>query len=169
LATPAPKIAIKTPELAAKKLLERAQAAVPFYVHGVHNPKRSPTEAAISMKETLQRKMSMSETWDKWEKRRKAVGDAGWLAGIELKGVDRYPRGMEFGSARWYDFYGKFKPTLEGVLAKVYAIPRVTIDDSVRRVETLIRGLYGWTYVPSALKPEDIKATVEKLRTLKLA
>jgi len=168
MATPAPKIVIKSPDLAAKKFLDRASTATPFYAYGVRNPKRSPTEAALSMRETLERKMALKETWDKWEKRRRAAGDAKWLSGIELKGIDRYPRGIEFGAAFWYDFFTKFKAKLEEVLAKVYSIPRVTVDDSVRRVETLIRGLYGWTYVPSALKPEDVKATVEKIRALRL-
>ena len=173
MATPAPtptgRVSVKSPEIAAKKFLERASGARDYYLYGVHNPKRSPTEAAISMRSTLEQKMARKEVWDRWEERRKAVGDQLWLAKIDLLGADRYPRGVEIGAALWYDFFSKFDDKLNEVLTRVYSIPRVTIDDSVRRVETLIRGLYGWRYKPTAMSVDQIRSTVEKLRAIRLA
>jgi len=168
-ATPAMKVSVKPPEIAAKKLLDRALAARDYYVYGVRNPKRSPTEAAISMRSTLEQKMARKEIWDKWEEKRRAAGDALWSAGIELKGVQRYPQGIEFGVPKWFDFYGQFSKRLTEVLTRVYSIPRVTIDDSVRRVETLIRGLHGFRYKPSAMTADSIRATLEKIRAVRLA
>jgi len=173
MATPAPtpaiKVSVKPPEIAAKKFLDRASGARDYFLFGVRNPKRSPTEAAISMRTTLEQKMARKEVWDRWEERRRAAGDALWLAKIELLGADRYPRGVEIGAALWYDFYTKFDDKLNEVLGKVYSIPRVTIDDSVRRVEALIRGLYGWRYKPSTMSTENIRSTVDKLRAIRLA
>ena len=159
---------LKPTEVAVKRYFDRATTALPYYLAGVKNPKRSPTEAAISMKSTLMEKMSKPETWDKWEKRRRAAGDEGWFAGITIKGKDRYVPGVTIGAAKWADFYEKFAPKLKEVLAEVYRKPRVTVEDSIERVATLIRGLYGWTYEPTPLTAEEIKSRIERIRTIKL-
>ncbi|MEM4976652.1 MAG: hypothetical protein QXT64_04940 [Desulfurococcaceae archaeon] len=139
-------ISIKPVDKTVEKWMNRARAGVDLYRIYTAAPKRSPTEAALSMKETLQQKMARPETWDKWEKNRRAVGDAGWLYGVQTKGVARYPQGIEAGRKYYEQFYTQFKPHLEAGLAKVYAIPRVTIDDAVRRAETMIRHNYTFRF-----------------------
>ena len=132
-------ISIKPVDKTVEKWLQRARAGVELYKFYVQQPKRSPTEAAISMKETLMAKMAKPETWEKWEENRRAVGDAGWLYGVMNKGVQRYPQGIEVGKKYYEQFYSQFKSHLERGLAEVYSIPRVTLDDAVRRAEVMIR------------------------------
>jgi len=161
-------VKVKPVDVSARKYLDKAIAGKPFYAYFVHHPKRSPTDAAIAMRETLEGKMKMTATWDKWEAKRKAVGDAGWLAGIELKGVDRFPKGIEVGAPRWQKFYEDFKPTLEKNLAEVYKLPRVTIDDAVARAERMIRLNAEYKYVPKPLGPADIRSGIEEIKKIKL-
>lgn len=161
-------VSLKPVEIAAKRYYDRATTALPYYLAGVKNPKRSPTAAALEMKDTLKEKMKRDETWDKWERRRRAAGDEGWLAGIMVKGKDRYVPGVTIGAARWADFYDKFAPKLKEVLSEVYSKPRVTVEDSIERVATLIRGLYGWTYEPTPMTAEELKSRVEKIRAIKI-
>ena len=159
----AAEIRLKPAELIAKKYLERTRDKT-FYVAGVKNPKRSPTEAALSMKDTWRRKMALPETAEKWAKRRAAAGDEGWLAGIELKGADRWPQGTEFGSAKILDFMNKFLPHLAAGLNQVYKMPRVTLEDSINRAAAMIRHNAKFTYEPSRLSSDQIRELVEKIR-----
>mgnify|MGYP000518803883 CR=1 FL=1 len=156
-------VKVKSPELAARKLLERFRAARGFYIYGVQNPKRSPTEAAISMKDTLARKMADSKTWDKWEEKRKAVGDAGWLTGVLEKGVHRLEAGMDVGIAYWLQFFNQFKGHLEAGLAKVYRLPRVTLEDSIKRAAEMIRHNAQFSYTKKGLSPDEVKSIREKI------
>ena len=168
MADPAPEIKLKPVEIIIKKYFDRTRNAT-YYLAGVLSPKRSPTEAAISMKSTLVEKMKRDETWEKWEKRRKAAGDTKWRAMIELKGVASYPRGTEVGSVYMLDFLNKFLPHLSEGLKKVYKEPRVTIDDSVKRAEIMIRHNHEFTYEPSSITVDNIKATLEKIKSIRLS
>jgi len=162
-----PEVKLKPVDIAVKKYYDRTRRP-DYYLAGVRNPKRSPTEAALSMADTWHRKVSLDETKEKWMKRRAAVGDEGWIAGIELKGVARYPQGTEIGSVKMMDFLNKFYPHLAEGLKKVYSIPRVTIDDSIERVATLIRHNHEFTYEPSKMTAKDIKALLEKVKSISI-
>jgi len=161
-------VKVKPVDVSARKYLDKATAGKPFYAYFVHHPKRSPTEAAIAMRATLEGKMKLTETWDKWEAKRRAVGDAGWLAGIEHKGIDRFPKGVEVGAPRWQKFYEDFKPTLEKNLAEVYRLPRVTIDDAVKRAETMIRLNAEYKYIPKPMGPAEVSAGIDAIKKIKL-
>ena len=163
-----PAVRVKPPEISARKLLDRFRAAKGFWLFGIQNPKRSPTEAAISMRATLERKMASKETWDKWEERRKAVGDAGWLTGILEKGVNRFEQGMDVGIAYWLQFFTQFKPHLEAGLEKVYAIPRATLDDAIRRAAEMIRHNAKFKYTKKGLTPDEVRSLREKIAGVSL-
>jgi len=133
------KIEAKPVELAAKKYLERARAGAKLYEERIKTPRRDPTKAAISMRDTLEAKMRDKKTWDKWEERLASVGFEGWLDATLTKGVPRYVPGVEYGFKYWKDFYEQFKPHLEEGMRKVHAMPRVTLEDSIARAAEMIR------------------------------
>jgi len=162
------KVTAKPVDMSARKFLDKARAGKPFYAYFVHYPKRSPTDAAIAMKSTLVEKMKLDETWDKWEAKRRAVGDEGWLAGIELKGIGRFVPGIEVGAPRWQLFYEDFKPHLEAGMVEVYRLPRVTIDDAVERAATMIRHNAKYRYLPKPVGPEELKTQLEAIKKIKL-
>lgn len=145
-------VKVKDIEIATKKYIERARAGAPLYAEMVKVPKRDPTAAAISMKETLKAKMRADETWDKWETKLAAVGFEGWLDAVLSKGVPRFVPGIEHGSKYWRQFYSQFKPHLEAGLAKVYALPRVTLEDSIARAAEMIRHNAKFRFVKKYIK-----------------
>ena len=132
-------IRVKPVDKAVEKYLERARAGRALYEFFVQNPKRNPIEAAISMKQTLKEKMSKDETWDLWETKLKGIGYDGWLDATLRKGVARFVPGIEYGAKYWRQFYEQFSKHLAEGLKKVYALPRVTLDDAIRRAEVMIR------------------------------
>ena len=145
MATP---IKVKPLDLTVKKWLERARAGATLYAERVKNPRRDPTKAAIAKRADLEAKMSNKTTWDKWETRLSAVGFDGWLNAVLNKGVQRYPSGIEFGKTKFADFYEQFSKHLEAGLSKVLAMPKVTLEDSIRRAAEMIRWNAQFKYVP---------------------
>lgn len=121
------------------KYSDRASVAEGDYEYGVRNPKRPPVSAAIANRDALQKKMAMKETWDKWEAGLKFVGDAGVMNAAATKGKERYVSGVRAGIDKVRDFASKFASHLEAGQRKVWAMPKVTTEDSVNRAAAMIR------------------------------
>jgi len=158
-------VKIVEPVIAARKLLDRALASRDYFVYGVKNPKRSPTEAAISMADTWHAKVSAPETKAKWIENRKAAGDETWLAGLLGKGIDRWAPGIELGIGKYLSFAEEFFPYMAGGLAtKVYTIQKRTLDDSIKRVAELIRHNAAFKRKKRAFTLEELRSLAEKVR-----
>ena len=132
-------VKIKPVDYVVRKWLSRARGAVEDYKAGVQAPKRNPIEAAISMKDTLKAKMAAAETWDKWESKLGAWSLDGWIKRTLEIGAARFPQGIEASQIFFKQFYEQFSKHLEEGLPKVYAIPRVTLEDAIRRAAEMIR------------------------------
>jgi len=161
-------VKLKTPEFVAKKYLDRTAVSKAFYIYGVKNPKRSPTEAALEAAETWRARVSADDTFEKWQARRRAAGDEKWLFGIETKGAERWPKGCEIGAVWMMDFMSKFLPHLAKGLEEVYKIERKSIEDAIKRVETLIRHNAKFKYEPSKISIEEAKKVLERLKALRI-
>jgi len=122
-----------------KKYEARASVATEDYRYGIENPSANPIEQAIAHRKDLEAKMKDPKTWDKWEEALKFVGFDGWKKGALEKGVSRYPEGIRAGLDKYSDFAGKFKEHLEKGVAEVKKLPKVTIEDSIKRAEKMIR------------------------------
>jgi len=143
-------VKVKPVDYVTQKWRARASAAVEDYKRFVQAPSRDPIAAAISMKETLMAKMRSDETWKKWEEKLSAVGFKGWLEAVLNKGVQRYPQGIEFGTKYYEQFYSEFSKHLEAGLEKVYSLPRVTLEDSIRRAAEMIRHNAQFRFIKKA-------------------
>lgn len=163
-----PEVKIKPPEIGARKLLERVRQSRAFYIYGVMNPKVSPTEAAVAMKDTWHRIMSDRRTADKWAENRKAAGDETWRAGILLKGIDRYIPGVEIGIGKYLDFASEFYPYMEKKIAEIKKMPKVTIEDRINRAAEMIRHNYNFKRSKRAYTVDELKSLKEKVESVSL-
>jgi len=162
-------VKIVDPIVAAKKLLDRALQSKDYFVHGIKNPKRSPTEAAISMADTWHSRVSSQETKKKWIENRRAAGDESWLAGLLGKGIDRWAPGIEHGIGKYLAFAEEFYPYMaNGLATKVYTIQKRTLDDSIRRVAELIRHNAAFKRKKRAFTLDELKSLAEKVRSASL-
>ena len=162
-------VKIVPPEVAAKKLLDRALASKDYLVYGIMNPKRSPTEAAISMAETWHSKVSDPKTKEKWIKNRRAAGDETWKAGLLGKGIDRWGPGIELGIGKYLAFASEFFPYMAaGLATKVYTIQKKTLEDSVKRVRELIFHNAAFERKKRAFTLDELKSAAEKVRGVSL-
>lgn len=146
-----PVIRVKDVPIVVRKWIQRIRASKDFWVDGIQHPKRNPIEAALSMKETLMRKMADPATWDKWEEKLKGIKLEDWIKATIEKGGPRWVPGCEFGSGKYEMFYSEFKTHLEAGLAEVYKLPRVTLEDAIRRAETMIRHNAKFKFIPKGI------------------
>jgi len=162
-------VKIVEPVIAAKKLLDRAMQSKDYFVYGIKNPKRSPTEAAISMADTWHAKVSSPETKRKWIEHRKAAGDESWLAGLLGKGIDRWAPGIQLGIGKYLTFAEEFFPYMaSGLATKVYTIQKRTLDDSIRRVAELIRHNAAFKRKKRAFTLDELRSLAEKVSAASL-
>ena len=120
------------------KYESRATVAAGDYEYGVRNPKRPPATTAIANRSTLETKMAMKETWDKWEDSLAYVGDAGVINAAATKGKDRYVPGVRAGIDKVRAFATDFSTHLETAQAQVLAMPNVTLADKIARATKMI-------------------------------
>lgn len=118
---------------------QNSSVATDSYRFGVSNPKRPPASAAIAARKTIEAKMRMKETWDKWESGLRSVGDDGVIKAALEKGADRYAPGIRAGLPKVQAFAQQFAPHLEAGQRKVFALPNVTPEDSERRMLEMSR------------------------------
>lgn len=117
-----------------KKYEERASVAEEDYRIGVQNPKRPPATTAIANRKVIETVMARKETWDKWEAGLRAVGDEGVIKAAVEKGAPRYVPGIRAGLSKVRDFAQKFSAHLEAGQKQVLAIPKLTLEDSKKRM-----------------------------------
>jgi len=122
-----------------KKYEARASVATDDYRWGIENPSVSPTGEAIAHRKDLETKMAKKETWDKWEDGLRFVGDEGWMKGALEKGVDRYVPGVRVGIPKFSSFAEKFRGHLDAGVKEVKKLPKVTLDDSIKRASEMIK------------------------------
>jgi len=121
------------------KWAERAKAGASLYQQNTLQPKRDPTLAAVSMKATWHAKVSAAETANKWEASLRSVGQQGWLYGVQTKGVNRFPQGIDSGTPYVQQFFSQFLPHLAAGLPQVYRLPKTNIEESIARAAAMIR------------------------------
>jgi hypothetical protein len=130
---------VKPPARWKKKYVDRATVATDDYKFGVEHPVRSQMEAAIAGRKTLEAKMAKKETWDKWQEGLEYVGDEGWRKGCIEKGVDRYAPGVRVGADKYSEFAEKFSEHLKVKVEEIRKLPKITIEDSIKRAAEMIR------------------------------
>ena len=124
----------------------RATVAKEDYVYGVRNPKRPPASTAIANRATLEAKMAMKSTWDKWQDSLNFVGDAGVMEAAATKGGDRYVPGVRASIDKVRAFAADFRTHLETAQATVLAMPNVTLADKIARATKMIELNAGYRY-----------------------
>jgi len=132
-------VRLKPADKIVKKWGERAKAGVTLYAEFTATPRRDPTAAAVSMKQTWQAKVSSTETANKWEQALRNVGFQGYLYGVRTKGINRFPQGIDAGEVYMSQFMSQFLPHLAAGLPQVYRLPKTNIEESINRAATMIR------------------------------
>jgi len=155
----------KPVERSVRKFIGRVAVALPDYEAGVREPRADPVARAIAMRGTLEGKMRLKEIWDKWQAKLAGVGFTGWQSMTLQKGLDRYVSGAQAGAPIWEQFYATFKSHLEKGLVDVLRMPRITLEDAIRRAAAMIRHNAIYKFTPKGIPLEELRRRIEALRT----
>ena len=130
----------------AEKWARRLKGATEDIRKGVEKVTEAPSKKAIAKKEKL--KARLIEAIDKgiWEKQLSKVTLEDWKAKFLNKGLSRISAGVDGATPKMKDFASVLLPHIESLQKQVSSMPDVTLEDSIRRVETFIRGMAKLNY-----------------------
>lgn len=129
---------------AAAKWAQRAGSAGQDYVDGARRTDKDPTALAVQNQARALANYTRSLTSGEWAARLRSVGKAGWLAGVEGKGVNNYTNGVQQSEAKVAQAFGAlfaFEANLERQIA---SMPNVTDADREARALAWIRGMRAY-------------------------
>ncbi len=130
-----------TPEEFADKHARRLKGSIDDIRAGVQKVTISPTIQAAAKKDKMLQNLTAAVQSGKWEARLKSVDLATWQQKIIDKGLGRIASGIDGAKDKVTAFAAQLLPyeaTLQDSLAKM---PDLTLEDSVNRASTWIRGM----------------------------
>ncbi len=133
-----------TPEQAADKLIKRLKGATEDIRMGVDRVTEAPAKKAVAAKERMKARLIEALDKGKWERNLGKYTLEEWKRDMKEKGIPNISRGIEKARDKLIDFYNQLFPYQDALKKKVEEIEKVDIEDSIRRVETWIRGMHAF-------------------------
>ena len=130
----------------AEKWSRRLKGATEDIRKGVEKVSEAPSKKAIAKKEKLKARLIEAIDNGVWEKRLGKVTLEDWKNKFINKGLSRISAGVDGATPKMRDFAGVLLPHIENLQKQVEKMPDVTLEDSVRRAETFIRGMAKLNY-----------------------
>lgn len=127
------------PEEYQEKHARRLKAAVPDIVKGVEKVTKNPCEQAAEKQDKMLANLTESVQNGKWARGLKKVSLEDWRAKMLVKGTARIASGIDGAKDKVVEFAKVLLPHVDAGVAKVKAMPDLTIEDSINRSATFIR------------------------------
>ena len=99
---------MKTAQQSAQKYVDRAGAASNDYVDGAQRTGKDQAAAAIAAAPNYAAGVQAAISRGAYAKGLQQSGKAGWLRGVQEKGVNRYAEGVSSGASKYAQNSGKF-------------------------------------------------------------
>lgn len=128
-----------TPQEYQQKQATRLKAAIPDMKAGVSRVTVAPGQQAAAKADKMLNNLTAAVQSGKWAKRVSAVSLEDWKRQMIDKGSTRIATGIDAAAPKVVDFASQFLPFLDGVQAKVKAMPDLTLDDNVERMAVAVR------------------------------
>lgn len=122
-----------------EKHARRLKGAVDDIRLGVDRVVDAPGVKAAAKKDKWIQNLSKQETVDKWARRVAAVPLDDWKAQMINKGIGRIAAGIDAAAPKVEEFAEKLIAHQNTGLAKIDAMPDLTLEDSIQRMSTWTR------------------------------
>lgn len=126
----------------AEKWSRRLTASSPDIQRGINRVDQAPTEKAAAKKDKMLANLTASVQGGKWESGLRRVTLADWKKAATEKGIPRISAGVQGATPKVTEFAQQLLSFEDGLQAQVNSLPDLTIEDSVNRASTWIRGMY---------------------------
>ncbi len=130
-----------TPAEFQEKHARRLKAAISDMQKGVEAVTQSPTEAAAAKKEKMRAGINAAIDNGKWEQGLKRVTLAEWKDKMLTKGLGRVAAGIDAAAPKVVAFASELLPYQDNLKSELARMPDVTLEDSISRMTTFIRGM----------------------------
>lgn len=119
----------------------RMKGAIEDMRLGITRVSASPTAAAAAKQEKMLARLTAKVQDGTWANRLKAVTLESWKADTLEKGLPRVAGGIDRAADKVTAFAGKLLPFEDSLAASVAKLPDVTLEDSINRMTTWVRGM----------------------------
>lgn len=126
-----------TPEQAAAKWRDRLTASTQQITDGVNRVQTAPGTLAARQRQTWLARINASA--DKWARNVARVSLEDWRQAMLSVGVQRVAQGAQAKVGKVQAFQAEFLPYLDAGVAKVKAMPKTSLADSVNRAVAMIQ------------------------------
>ena len=122
-----------------EKQNRRLKAALEDMKRGVDGVTVAPTALAADKKNKMKARLVAAIDDGSWERGLRGVSLEQWKDKMVNVGINRVSSGIDAAADKVQAFAAKFLPFVEGVSAKVRAMPDLTLDDSIARMAAQVR------------------------------
>lgn len=130
-----------TPKEFQEKHARRLKASVEDMRRGVENVTESPTAKAAGKAEKMRANIVASIDNGKWAAGLKRVTLEDWKSKMIDKGLNRVASGIDGAAQKVESFASELLPHIDKVQSEVKKMPDVTLEDSINRMTTFVRGM----------------------------
>lgn len=130
-----------TPQQVAQKQARRTKAAVEDMRIGVQNVTEAPGVKAAAKAEKMLTNLTEAVQSGRWARNVKAVSLDQWKKDMLEKGVNRVAAGVDAAMPKTEAFFAELLPFQQGLQTEINKMPDLTLEDSVNRAATWIRGM----------------------------
>ena len=133
-----------TPQEATAKHARNLKNSIQDITTGVNRVSVAPGAQAAAKSEKMLQNLTKSVQSGKWGRRVAAVPLAEWQNAMNTKGVQRVASGIDAAKEKVESFYAELFPYQAGLESKIKALPDLTLEDSLNRMTTWVRGMAGF-------------------------
>lgn len=130
-----------TPTEAADKHARNLKSSLPDIVAGIGRVTENPGVKAANAKAKWVGRLQDPAVQDKWERNVRALDLGKWKADTAAKVQQRLAQGVDTAKPKMVSFYSQLFPYQDSLKGTVDNMPDVTLEDSINRMTTWVRGM----------------------------
>ena len=130
-----------TPEQAQEKHARNLKNSIPDITRGIERVTEAPTLKAAAKKEKMRAGINAALDSGKWERGLKRVSLEEWKEKTITKGTGRIGAGIDGAKEKTTRFFSELFPFQDKLQAEVKKMPDVSLEDSIQRMTTWVRGM----------------------------
>lgn len=127
----------------AEKHARRLKGSLEDIRRGISRTSEAPGTAAVRQKEKMRQNVNAALDDGTWERRTAGVSLQEWQKAASEKGVARISQGIDAVQGKQVAMAERLLAAVDQAAAEVNAMPKVTIEDSIARMETFVRRMHG--------------------------
>lgn len=130
-----------TPQQFTEKWQRRLSGATTDIQNGINRVDTSPTEKAAAKQDKMLANVTAAVQSGKWANGLRRVTLNDWKTAAVNKGIPRISQGVQGAGGKVTAFASQLLPFQDSLKGKIDSMPDLTLDDSINRMTTWIRGM----------------------------